>query len=79
MKRFFVYLFLAVLLCKIPATEFNKIPDKDEFLRLLGQVFNEQTSCLKSVVGAMEIGNEIYFFGDCLIQEGAERGKRTDM
>ena len=65
MKKLFVILML-VLLARVPLSEWNKVPDKDEFLHLLGAVFCEQTNCNKARVGVMEIGEEAVFLVDCL-------------
>lgn len=69
MKRFI--LILLVVLAQVPLQEWQKIPDKGEFLRLLGHLYCTQVNpdCKKALIGAMEVGDKVLFTADCLPEE----------
>lgn len=67
--RKMVLLMLWVLLASLPSAEWAKIPDQTLFLQRLGAVFCEMTECKKAIVGAMEVGDKVLFFGDCVKEE----------
>jgi hypothetical protein len=64
-----LFFILWILLARIPLSEWEKIPDQKEFLRLLGQVYLDQVECKKVMVGVMKIGDEAVFFADCVPEE----------
>lgn len=66
-----VLLILLVLLARVPLDKWEAIPDKGEFLRLLGAVYCEQTDCKKALIGVIEKDGEALFFADCLPVEVA--------
>ena len=70
MKKIFVLLLL-VLLATLPLEKWEQIPDKTEFLKLLGAVYLENFECPsgKALIGALEKDGIVYFFGDCLAKE----------
>lgn len=75
MKRLLFTLAMLVLLASVPTSEYQKISDKTEFLRLLGIVFIEKFQCENgAIVGSMEVGDKTLFFGDCV-----EKEKRVDL
>jgi len=69
MKKLIVLLLL-VLLARIPLAEWQKIPDKVEFIVLLGQVYCQKYDCKKALIGVMQTNDEALFFVDCLEKNG---------
>ena len=60
-----VLLAVMVVLGKLSLTEWQNLP-QTEFLKYVGQVFCEQTNCKKALIGAMEVGDEVFITADCL-------------
>ena len=69
MKKILFAMLLVILLARVPLDKWREIPDKTEFLRLLGVVYCEQTECKKALIGVIEKDGEALFFADCLPNE----------
>lgn len=65
MKKLIVLVFI-ILLAKLPIGDWQTIPDKVEFLKLLGVVYLDNFDCKKCRIGVIEVEGFALFFGDCL-------------
>lgn len=65
MKRILLFLFIVMLIGKIPIGEWEKIP-QGEFIYSLGMALHTELECKKGEIIVERAGDDILFFWECL-------------